>query len=111
MVVVVALGACGGDDGTAAEPDPQADVAVIATDNHFDQGSYAAPAGDVQFSYVEHGRIPHTLLIEDVDGFKLEVRPSDKADDGSATLSPGTYLLYCDVPGHRPSMEAELVVT
>ena len=107
---MVGLVACGGDDGTAAAPDPDADVAIIATDNHFDQPSYTAPAGEVSFSYVEQGRIPHTLLIEDVDDFKLEVRPSDEVDDGSVTLTPGTYLLYCDVPGHRPSMEAELVV-
>jgi len=101
--------ACGDDD--AATPSPDADVVVIARDNVFDADRYTAEAGDVRFSYVEEGRVPHTLLIEDVSGFKLEVRPSKRLDEGSVELQPGTYTLYCDVPGHRSTMQATLDVT
>jgi hypothetical protein len=109
LVVLAAVAACSGDD-TPAEPDPNADVAVLAEDNHFDRDGYEAAAGEVAFSYVERGNIEHTLLIEGVDDFKLEVRPSDKVDNGTAQLAPGTYLLYCDVPGHKATMQAPLVV-
>jgi plastocyanin len=110
VVAAVAVAGCSGDD-SAAVPDPNAQVAVLASDNHFDADTYTAHAGDVTFSYVERGHIPHTLLIEGVDGFKLEVRPSDKVDDGSVQLAPGTYTLYCDVPGHRATMHAQLDVS
>jgi uncharacterized cupredoxin-like copper-binding protein len=53
----------------------------------------------------------HTLAIEGVKGFKLEVpRPGD-IDTGSVRLEPGSYTLFCDVPGHRQAgMEAPLTV-
>ncbi len=114
-VVVIALGSCGGDDdaGDAAPADRRdGGVEVVARDIELGKSEYAATAGDVQLRYVNEGSIAHTLLIDDVDGFKLEVTGNGDEDQGSVELEAGTYTLYCDVPGHREAgMEATLQVS
>lgn len=115
-IVLVGLGAgCGDDDAADPGPGPDAEVAdadlvVEAHDLEFDRDEYRLAAGDSSIAYVQKGAVPHTLLIEDVDGFELEV-DGDPTDEGTVALEPGTYTFYCDVPGHRSAgMEAEVVV-
>jgi len=87
-------------------------VDVIAKDIEFDKTEYSTSGGTVEVSYVNEGSITHTLLIEDVDGFKLEVAAKGDEDEGTVDLEAGTYTLYCDVPGHREAgMEATLEVS
>lgn len=89
------------------------EVAAIqtATGLGFDPASPTTAAGDVTFTYVNDTALMHTLVIEGVDGFRLEVAAQGDEDEGTATLEPGTYTIFCDVPGHRDAgMEAELVV-
>jgi plastocyanin len=108
--------ACGGDDDDTSSGDngsgggaPEGAVTVIAEDSlDFDQDSYTASAGEVTFIYENGGSLPHTLLIEGVDDFKLEVGDTD---EGSVELEAGEYVLFCDVPGHQSAgMEADLTV-
>jgi len=113
-VITLPLAACGGDgDGDAGDdaPAPDAAVTVVAEDSlEFDEAAYTATAGEVTFVYENGGSLPHTLLIEGVDGdeFKLSVGDTDQ---GSVELEAGEYVLYCDVPGHRDAgMEADLTV-
>jgi plastocyanin len=114
VLTAFALGSCGGDDDSDAAPDRSGDggIEVVARDIEFAESEYGTNAGDVQLRYVNQGSIAHTLLIDDVDGFKLEVAGNGDDDQGSVELEPGTYTLYCDVPGHREAgMEATLEVT
>lgn len=109
---LVGLGAACGDDASSGPgPDvPDADLVVEAHDLEFDRDEYRLAAGDSSIAYVQKGAVPHTLLIEDVEGFELEV-DGDPTDVGTVALAPGTYTFYCDVPGHRSAgMEAEVVV-
>jgi len=114
-VVAIALGSCGGDDGAGdAAPEDRGNggVEVVARDIELGESEYDTTAGDVQLHYVNEGSIAHTLLIDDVDGFKLEVTGNGDEDQGSVELEAGTYTLYCDVPGHREAgMEATLQVS
>ncbi|MDP1819846.1 MAG: cupredoxin domain-containing protein [Acidimicrobiales bacterium] len=109
------LAACGDDDDTGSDTTTPAagdgpTVEVGAQDDlSFDKESYEVEAGNVTFRYVNEGNIPHTLLIKDMDDFKLDVGDED---EGSVELEPGTYELYCDIPGHEPAgMVAELTVS
>lgn len=87
-------------------------VTVVATDLKFDKKEYTATAGKVRFRYIDNGAIPHTLLIEGIKGFKMEVKVNGSEDDASTELKPGTYTMYCDVVGHRAAgMHAKLIVT
>jgi len=116
ILTAAVLAGCGDTDGGGAEPAPAGGrggtVEVVAKDIEFPEHTYEAAAGDVSFRYVNAGAIAHTLLIEDVDGFKLEVGAKGDEDQGTADLEPGTYVLYCDVAGHRDAgMEATLKVS
>jgi uncharacterized cupredoxin-like copper-binding protein len=113
VLAAIALGSCGGDDA-ASEPAPEgvAGIEVVARDIEFGESKYVTNSGDVQLRYVNEGSIAHTLLIDDVDGFKLEVAANGDEDQGSLELQPGTYTLFCDVAGHREAgMEATLEVS
>jgi plastocyanin len=76
----------------------------------FDARSYTAKPGVVQFDY--SGASGHTLAIQDprFDGFEL--RTGTGPSSGKVDLPPGTYTLYCTIPGHAPAgMTAKLTVT
>lgn len=84
---------------------------MLAEDISFPSDTYQAAAGTIQVTYENVGSIVHTLVIEDVDDFKLTVNSNGDVDEGSVDLEPGTYDMYCDVPGHRQAgMEATLEV-
>lgn len=115
LALTAILTACGDTDDeatttTTGEGGGGPDLTVDALDSlDFDQDSYEVEAGEVEVLYVNEGNLPHTLLVDEVDDFKLSVGDEDS---GTVTLEPGTYTLYCDVAGHRAGgMEAELTVT
>jgi plastocyanin len=103
---------CSSDDGGSSASDctPGPTVEVRGSDDlQFDADAYETEAGCVEFQYINDGAIAHTLLIENVDGFKLAM--GDEAS-GSVELEPGTYSLYCDIAGHQSAgMEADLTVS
>ncbi len=71
-----------------------------------------APAGPVTLDITNDGEAPHTLVLEgtDLKQDQLEAGESGQLDLGE--LEAGDYVLFCDVPGHRPAgMEATLTVT
>jgi uncharacterized cupredoxin-like copper-binding protein len=71
------------------------------------------PAGSYVFEVSNDGHIDHDLVIEG-NGIKAKT-PTIKAGE-SATLKvdlkPGTYDVYCSVPGHKEAgMDVKLTVT
>ena len=113
LVIVPLTAACGDSTGATDEPTGTADLTVLALDSKFDATAFTAKstAGEVNIEYVGKGSLVHTLLIEKVSGFKLQVSNGKKVS-GKAPLTPGEYTIYCDIPGHRASgMVATLTVT
>jgi plastocyanin len=133
LLTVVALAGCGSSDKASGASDAPAatattepaaspatsettksadSVEVVAKDIKLDKSSYEASAGDVKITYENEGAIEHTLLIDGVSGFKLDVKAHGDTDSGTVTLKPGTYTLYCGMPGHRAAgMHATLTVS
>ena len=110
--------ACGGDDVPQSSSDgggsatPSGAVAVVAEDIGFSEDSYVVTAGEVDVSYRNAGNIVHSLVIEGVQDFRLEVNANGDEDGAAVELDAGTYTLYCDIPGHRQGgMEAALEVS
>ncbi len=101
----------GGDDsGLSTGGGGGSALTVVAEDTlSFDRDDYSVPAGDVTIDYENGGVIAHTLLIDGVDDFKLTVASSSDTDEGTTSLEPGDYRIYCDVPGHG-DMKATLTV-
>lgn len=121
-VVVAALAlsgfaACGADDTPVAgtpgstSVEATAGLTVVARDISLAPKDLRTPAGPVDVTYRNEGSIEHTLVIEGVTGFKLDVTTKGDVDEGSVTLAAGKYTMYCDIPGHRQAgMEATLTV-
>ena len=120
LAAVLGLGACGGGgDGESTEKpraasDPAASRTLRIEAHEFaltPKDLRAAP-GTVAIEYVNAGAIPHTLLIDGASGLKLNVASAGDVDNGTVKLEPGTYTLYCDIPGHRQAgMETPLTVS
>lgn len=114
LAATAALGAtlvgCGGSDDSAGGCTPASTVAVGASDDlKFDAERYESETGCVEFVYTNRGSQPHTLLIKNVPDFKLSIGDEDT---GAVELEPGTYVLYCDLPGHEAGgMVADLTVS
>jgi plastocyanin len=116
-LLVLPLAACGGGSsasggcGSASTTTPS--ITVHAQDSlKFDKTEYTAKAGDVTIQYVDDGSLVHTLLIKEKSGCKLQVSGRGDTKTGSVNLTPGTYTLYCDVPGHETAgMKATLTVS
>jgi len=113
--LVITLTACGdSDDGgtndTASCTTSDSSLTVGAQDAlKFDADSYEADAGCVEITYANEGSVAHTLLIKGKSGFKLSVGDTDT---GSIELTPGDYVLFCDIAGHEAAgMEADLTVS
>jgi plastocyanin len=118
VAIAAALSAagCGSDDPSISQPGrPTAGsdaVEVVAEDIRFSETSFRARSGALTISYRNEGRIEHTLAIEGVDGFMLDVPAHGDSDQGFLALEAGNYTIYCDVPGHRQAgMEATLEVS
>jgi plastocyanin len=120
LAAALGLGACGGGggDGEAKESsqvtNDAAPTGVLRVEAHefalAPEDLRAAP-GTVAIEYVNAGAIQHTLVIDGVNGLKLDVASKGDVDTGTVKLEPGTYTMYCDVPGHRQAgMEAPLTV-
>jgi uncharacterized cupredoxin-like copper-binding protein len=111
------LGACGGDDddsGGNGERGKTVDavdgkVTVVGEDIYFVEERINAEPGPLEITLRNEGAQRHTFVIDDPE-FKLDTGPGE-SDTGTVELTePKTYAYYCDVPGHRQTMNGELVV-
>ena len=123
VVAALTLGACAGGGGgekksagtatpSGSSSDPAATtLSFEAHDISLSPKDLQTAPGTVTVRYTNAGAIQHTLLIDGISGFKLDVASAGDTDTGTVKLEPGTYTLYCDVPGHRAAgMEAHLTV-
>jgi uncharacterized cupredoxin-like copper-binding protein len=111
-MLVFGVAGCGGDESESPDAGGSASVEVVATDLHLSSKTYEASAGTVAIEYRNEGDVEHTLVIDGVDDFKLDVPGHGDVDDGTVRLTAGSYTIYCDIPGHRAAgMEATLEVS
>ncbi len=73
----------------------------------------AVHAGQVTFDVQNDGKIPHDLVVQGngVDA-KTPLLDAGQSKTLSVDLKPGTYDLYCSVPGHKEAgMDVKLTVS
>ncbi len=96
----VAIAPSGGGSAPAAQS-----VTVHESEFKLDPAAVSVKAGTVTFQVVDDGQAPHDLHIAP-KGSSAEVGASQRVTAGgttsfTVTLQPGTYDMWCGVPGHR----------
>jgi uncharacterized cupredoxin-like copper-binding protein len=75
-------------------------VPVSETEFKITLGSTTLKAGEITFEVKDDGKIPHDLAIKGTGDKTKEISPGSNAEL-KVTLKPGTYVLYCTIPGHE----------
>jgi uncharacterized cupredoxin-like copper-binding protein len=75
-------------------------VAVSESEFKIKAASTAFKAGEITFEAKNVGKIPHDLAIKQTGAKTKLISPGGTAVL-KVTLKPGTYELYCTVPGHE----------
>ena len=75
-------------------------VPVSETEFKITLASTNLKAGEITFEAKNDGKIPHDLAIKQTGDKTKLIQPGGTAEL-KVTLKPGTYELYCTVPGHE----------
>jgi uncharacterized cupredoxin-like copper-binding protein len=75
-------------------------VPVSETEFKITLASTNFKAGEITFEAKNDGKIPHDLAIKGTSD-KTKLIPPGGSAELKVTLKPGTYELYCTVPGHE----------
>jgi len=96
-----------GDDSPSIQPGT---TLITATEFAYSP-ALVDVSSDATLMLRNEGAVYHDLRIDGIDDFSLEALPNEEAT-GSIRLEPGSYVLFCSVPGHREAgMVAELQVS
>jgi uncharacterized cupredoxin-like copper-binding protein len=113
-----------GTDGSAVEtPAASADgstagqttqVQAVLKEWAIDLSQAEVPAGKIQFTVTNEGQMRHNLAILGESGQIArtpDFAPSDGAQTLEVELTPGTYTIICNLPGHaQRGQRTEIVV-
>ena len=114
LITSALLVGCGGGSSDPV-PTVDADLVVTAVNGlRWDAQSYTIGAGEVSVAVRNEDSIRHTLVVladkTVVGDMTLVVNRRGDVDTGTITLEPGTYRIFCTVPGHQ-NMNSELIVS
>ncbi|MGI9018916.1 MAG: plastocyanin/azurin family copper-binding protein [Euzebya sp.] len=68
----------------------------------------SGPAGEVTLGLDNPTGQAHNVVIEGFQGDQVLVMAAGGVDATTVTIEPGTYTYYCNIPGHRATMEGEI---
>jgi uncharacterized cupredoxin-like copper-binding protein len=119
LLLTLALGAMlacgGGGGGSTGSGQPAGSTKVVEMDFQFQPKTLSVSAGKVTFWLVNNGPSAHDMVIADPSGktvFRSTLVQPNNTEAFDATLTAGSYVFYCDVPGHRAAgMEGTLTVS
>ena len=96
-------------DDDVAIPDDA--IEFVAIDNFYTEAPETVPAGEVTFAIINEGLAVHNVVIEELGDLNVVEADGGEVDVGEVTLEAGeTYTYYCDIPGHRETMEGTFEV-
>ncbi|MGQ0433402.1 MAG: cupredoxin domain-containing protein [Microthrixaceae bacterium] len=99
-LVIAALAAGCGDTGGGKPLDVATSprIEIVGTEMAFTPDTVAVLAGNVEVIFTNEGQVYHDLRIGEVP-FIAEAASGER-DEASVFLEPGTYELFCSIPGH-----------
>ncbi len=90
----------GGAEGAAGVTTTQLDIELT---EFAITGELTAPAGNVSLNIVNNGAIEHNLAVRELDVVSRNLMSRGEDSLVLENLAPGTYELYCNIPGHEAS--------
>lgn len=88
----------------AASTAPSNATAVIVKDFKIEPADIKAQGKTVSLAVTNQGPTIHNVTIRDASGTVIvatrDLKPGE-SETISATLAPGTYVLFCSLPGHE----------
>jgi uncharacterized cupredoxin-like copper-binding protein len=103
-VVALALAACGGSSSSSSSAGGGSAATVAATLSEWKVAvGGTVKAGTVTFDVKNAGTFAHNLTVAGpgVDGKTTGNLAAGKSGTLTLDLKPGTYDLYCSIPGHK----------
>lgn len=82
----------------------------VAIDIDYESAPQELPAGPVEVQLQNNGSIEHNVVIEEMGDEKILDAAGGQSDSATVEFEPGEYTYYCDVAGHRATMEGTLTV-
>jgi uncharacterized cupredoxin-like copper-binding protein len=104
MLVAAGLGlaACGGRFSPPSGTTPPSQVIeVVAKEWAFEPATIAVRAGRLIFRVKNDGVVEHNFALEQRPGAEVSAIKPGEAKSLAVTLGPGTYTVFCNLPGHR----------
>lgn len=114
-MITIFSGCAGGSSEPSYTIPADADLVVKAVPTiRWDRDEYTAPAGEIEVFLANDDNVKHILVILEEDkvvgDLELVVNKRGDVDEGTITLEPGEYRIYCTIPGHS-SMNSTLTVS
>jgi plastocyanin len=97
----------GQDSGDTASNEP----VFVAIDIEYESAPSELPTGDVDLTFENNGSIEHNVVIEELGDEKILDAAGGETDEATVSFEAGEYTYYCDIPGHRATMEGTFTVS
>ena len=114
---LVVLSSCGGSSSSTPDYTIPTDAGLVVKSVQsirWDANEYTATAGDIKVFLANDDSVKHILVIREgnkvVGDLELAVAKKGAYDQGTINLLPGSYSVYCIVPGHG-NMNSTLTVS
>jgi len=114
---VAALSACGGSSSSTPAYTVPSDAGLVVKASptiRWDATEYAATAGDIKVFLANDDSVKHIMVIREGDtvvgDLKLSIAKKGDFAEGTINLKPGSYFVYCIIPGHS-NMKSTLTVS
>ena len=97
VVILVALGAaaCGGDPAPSKAP-----AATVHLGEYYYRPAELTVALKSKVTLVNDGTLVHTWIVKGAGVGTAAIAPGQTVVLDLADVPPGTYMVYCDQPGH-----------
>jgi plastocyanin len=111
VALVVALTA-GGSSDSSSDPSSDAAAGVVSMiEMAFIPDPIDVTSDEARLRIVNDGLVPHSFVVPELGKGTPDLDPDAEMTLDFREVTPGTYTVICDIPGHREAgMETELII-